>query len=131
MIAIILGILLAVPFIYLLEKLPHQKWQKTLGLGLVAVAFIYVFFAIFNSEIEWAIIELLGVAIFAVAAYPGIKKSIWFLALGWAAHVIWDIGLHSSEHIFFVPSWYPNLCIGFDLFLAVYIIYRRNQYIEH
>jgi len=64
------------------------------------------------------LIELSGVALFGVLAFFGVRRSAYFLALGWAAHVAWDLLLHPVHVSSYVPWWYPVACIGFDLVVA-------------
>ena len=50
------------------------------------------------------------------------------LALGWAAHVIWDVGMHlHGAGAEFTPAWYPAVCIGFDLVVAAAIVFGARR----
>ena len=97
------------------------------AIGLIIAALIYVGFAIWHMEYNWLPLEVGGVLIYGLLAYLGLRYSIWFLALGWASHVLWDIILHMNDSIQFVPDWYPPVCLIFDLVLAGYIIYRLKS----
>lgn len=83
-----------------------------------------LFLDLFLADFKWLLIELGGVLIYGIFAYLGVKITPWFLAIGWATHVIWDVALHWSEGIEFVPAFYPTACIGFDLIFAAFIVYR-------
>jgi len=121
-IEIVVGLFLGVGFVVL-----SRKYAPSFAVGLVVTALIYVGLAIFNGARTWIPIELAGVAIFAVFAWLGLKKSGWFLAAGWALHPLWDAGLHvySTQ---FVPRWYIGGCIGFDLLVAAYIVYSGRNF---
>ena len=64
---------------------------------LVVAALIYVGFAAFNgASKQWTWTELGGVAGYGlIALHPG-----------------------------FVPSWYPPLCLGFDVYVGVVLVVR-------
>ncbi len=115
--------------IYAFGFLSEERYKKFFAGSLMIAALIYVGFAAFGISTEtassnWLIVELIGFFIFSFFAYSGVKISAWFLAIGWIAHVLWDIGLHFGEAIAFVPSFYPPVCGGFDLVFGVYIAYR-------
>jgi hypothetical protein len=74
--------------------------------------------------LNWFLIELTGVVIYFCFAFWGVRISIWFLVIGWLSHVLWDVALHYGEGVAFVPDFYPNACIGFDIVFGVYIAYR-------
>ncbi len=98
-------------------------------LALVITALIYVGFAVVglwtnSADLNWFLLEILGVGIYFLFAFLGVKKSMWFLAIGWIAHVFWDVALHSGETATFVPKFYPPFCVGFDLVMGIYILWR-------
>ena len=51
----------------------------------------------------------------------GLRRPGW-LALGWTAHVVWDVALHLERAQPVVGAWYPLACIGFDLIVAGYLL---------
>ncbi len=116
-----LGILLAIGFILLVRRSrSYDKEKWTFAIGLVVTALIYVGLGLSDST-RWTLIELAGVPVYAIFAWLGLKKSGWFLAAGWALHPLWDAGLHGVSTPF-VPHWYIDGCIGFDLLVAGYIV---------
>ena len=126
---IIIGGLIAGLILYAFRKKNEKGVKKFFAGTLIIAALIYVAFAGFGlsngvSTSNWLIVELIGVLIYSFFAYAGVKISPWFLAIGWAAHVFWDVGLHWGADIGFVPGFYPSLCIGFDLVFAIYIAYK-------
>jgi hypothetical protein len=95
---------------------------RLLAIGLVVAALIYVVFALPGANGRWLAIETLGVALFAGVAWLGLRVSLWWLALGWVAHVGWDVGLHFDRTQPLVGAWYPLLCVGFDLVVAGFLL---------
>ena len=124
-IEIVVGLFLGVVFILLVRLSgSYAREKRSFAIGLVVTALIYVGLAFFGVSRTWILIELAGVAIFAVFAWLGLRKTGWSLALGWALHPLWDAGLHDYSTQF-VPHWYIGGCIGFDLLVAIYIAYRE------
>lgn len=122
---LIAGIVLAGGFILAARRTLNYEREKFIyGTGLVIAALIYVGFGLFSGSVAWQLIELGGVLLFAALAVLGIRRSGWFLGIGWALHVFWDLVLHDASTAF-VPRWYQFLCLGFDLFLAGYIGVRE------
>ena len=99
--------------------------QRVLALGLVIAALIYVAFAVVGRpELRWHVVEATGLVIFGFLAWWGVRRDPIWLAVGWAIHVGWDLGLHGATETF-VPGWYPAVCVGFDVLVAGYILGRQ------
>ena len=124
-IEIVVGLFLGIVFILVVRL--SGSYARSFAVGLVVTALIYVGLAVFGNSSAWIMIELAGVAIFAVFAWLGLRKTGWFLAAGWALHPLWDAGLHDYSTQF-VPHWYIGACIGFDLLVAVYIAFRGRNF---
>src|SRR6188472_4088669 len=114
------GIVLAVPVVVLARRSAPRDEARIYAAGLVIAALIYVGFAVAGgAEPRWTLIELAGLVPFAALAWLGLRSSLGWLAVGWAAHAAWDTVLHLLAGTpGFVPAWYPVVCIGFDLFMA-------------
>lgn len=124
-IAVIIGVVLALALILLARRSgKYAKEKRIYAIGLVVAALVYVGLGFFSDSTGWKVIELIGVPVYALFAWLGLKKSGWFLALGWALHVFWDAGLHGTSTPF-VPSWYIGLCLGFDVLVAGYVAVRE------
>jgi hypothetical protein len=121
----VVGVVLATGFVLLVRwSGSFTKEKHLLAIGLVVTALTYVVFGLSSDSSGWIITELAGVAIFAIFAWLGLRRSGWFLAIGWALHPAWDAGLHGYATPF-VPHWYIGACIGFDLLVAFYIGLRE------
>ncbi|WP_285641493.1 hypothetical protein [Lentzea sp. NBRC 102530] len=59
---------------------------------------------------------LLGAAVLVVSPYFGVL----LIALGWAAHAVWDLVHHVRDAV--VPRWWAEGCGVFDLVIAVTIL---------
>ena len=123
---LIIGAVSAFVFIIIIARRSAANWEKRIyAAGLFIAALIYVGFAIIGgASLNWNVIELAGLIVFTLFAVLGLKLSIWLLAAGWALHGLWDALLHMAQHEHFFPEWYPVICLGFDLIVAVYIAAR-------
>ena len=126
---IIIGALIAAGILYFYSGGSEKTLRSFFAGTLTVAALIYVGFALYGSAVGsastgWILVELIGLAIYFAFAYFGFKKSAMLLSLGWALHVVWDVALHSSTGVLFVPGFYPSMCLGFDLVFATYIFYR-------
>jgi hypothetical protein len=94
-----------------------------IGLGVTAVA--YVGFALtLGAPREHLERELVGAVLFGTAAVLGTRRWPSLLALGYTAHVLWDLFFHYAGGPAFAPSWYAMFCVGFDLPVGGYIAGR-------
>ena len=102
------------------------------AVGLVVAAVIYIGFALANGAPARALLlESFGVLPFGLLAWLGLRRSQLWLALGWAAHVAWDLGLNAGVRApAFVPSWYPVVCVSFDLLVAGYIVAQVRVWVR-
>ena len=71
---------------------------------------------------SWLGVEIFGLAVYAVLALLGYRKSPWILAAGIAAHgLVWDAIHYRSDYI---PTWYAIGCLVVDVGLGLYIAAR-------
>jgi hypothetical protein len=127
--SVLVGVVLGALFIALARAGGPRRERRVLGAGLVIAALIYVGFALRGGAPgRWLALELAGAAVFGAAAGAGVRFSTWLLALGWGAHVLWDVLLHrSGGGSTYTPAAYPWLCVGFDLLVAGYVAIGRRR----
>jgi len=118
---IMVGIVLGSGLVLLVRRSTRVGEVRLLTIGLVVTALLYVVLALAGDRRELAL-ETGGLAIFGALAWLGSRVSPIWLALGWAGHVAWDVGLHLERAQQVVPSWYPLFCVGFDLIVAGYLL---------
>lgn len=120
---IVLGAGLGGLFVLVARKQSRGIEIQMLALGLVVAAGIYIVLAVMGgADAGWLGLEATGVGVFGLLAWLGVRASPLWLALGWVAHVAWDVGLHLDRVQMFVPAWYPLLCVGFDLVVAGFLL---------
>jgi uncharacterized protein DUF6010 len=96
---------------------------RLLAFGLAVAALIYLVLALVGgADRRWLTLEVAGLGVFGMFAWLGLRVSLWWLAVGWWGHVGWDVGLHLDRAQAFVPTWYPLLCVGFDLVVAGFLL---------
>ena len=126
---IIIGAFLAIGCLLIFRQAPDKLSKAFFSKTLILAAFIYVVFAFIGFfrglvSIGWVGVELIGLALFLIFAVYGKRKSILILSFGWLLHTAWDIGLHYLPNSAFVPSFYPMLCLGFDLVFGMFLLYN-------
>ena len=101
------------------------RWRRRedlfFGIGLLVTAAFYLMAALWARELAALPLEVAGLIAFGTIGLLGIRGWRRLLAVGWIAHVGWDVLLHGGESARYAPDWYPMVCVGFDLFLAGYI----------
>lgn len=125
---ILIGIILAVISVFAIAKIYPKKDHAFWRNGLVIAALVYVIFALLGGGLDYLPLEIGGLLLYGGFAYLSKKYALYWLAIGWALHIAWDIFLHSGTATAFVPTWYPGICLGFDMVLAVYVfwVYARG-----
>jgi hypothetical protein len=118
---ILAGAVLGALFAAAARRLGGDGELRILALGLAVAALIYVGLALPSPAGRWLVVETAGVVIFGGIAWLGLRRPGW-LALGWTAHVVWDVALHLERTQPVVGAWYPLACIGFDLIVAGYLL---------
>jgi hypothetical protein len=118
---LLIGALLGALFAVAARRYGGESELRVFAVGLVVAALIYVGFALPTADGRWLMLETAGVAIFGGVAWFGVVRPAW-LATGWMAHVIWDVGLHLDRAQPVVGTGYPLACIGFDLIVAGFLL---------
>lgn len=119
---ILLGAAACAAFVFAARTLARRAELTIYAAGLSVAALVYVVsaFAVGAAPARLAV-EFAGLLTFSLVALAGLKWSPLLLALGWAAHALWDLLLHAGVHPHVVPDWYRLLCAGFDFALAAYL----------
>ena len=123
LIEIIIGMILAITSVFIVAWLFPKKDHAFWRMGLLIAALIYVGFAVFGQSWGHLPMELIGVVLYGAFVWLSKKYELYWLALGWGLHICWDIFLHTGTGTAFVPHWYPGICLGFDIVIAVYIVW--------
>ena len=124
---LIIGVVLAVPCIWLWQRWPDHFAALT-GVGLLGAVAIYPAVGLFMGVPLSEMPIQLGTFLPAmIILWLGIKWSVGFIAFGWLAHGPWDMLIHHAESIAHMPDWYPAVCLGFDLYVGGYLALHAAQ----
>lgn len=118
--AFLLGVVFSLALVCMARTYSPEGERRVYAVGLVVAAFLYVIFGVVGGAgARWLALESVSVLIYGAAAWVGLRGRPLLLALGWAAHVAWDVPLHvSGAAAEYAPRWYPWLCVSFDLVIA-------------
>lgn len=124
---LLIGLLIAMPFLLVARSRGPHREPTILAMGLIGAAIIYIGFALVWGDATWIAIEVAGLLIYGFFVLLARRYAIFWLAVGWAAHPLWDLGLHwfSPGHLV-APEWYVFACLSFDLLVAGYMLTRMN-----
>lgn len=123
----IIGFFIALPIIFLARKIFPNRDHAFWRIGLVIAAVIYPIFVLIADQPEHLPMELGGVVLYSALAWLSKKYSLYWLAIGWALHVCWDLFLHSATSTPYVPGGYAVACLGFDIAIASYILWLISK----
>lgn len=96
---------------------------------LVVIAVCYALFAAMAAPRSVLLTESFIAVGFALLAVAGFRASLWLVAAGLAGHGAFDLIHHRFIDNPGVPSWWPALCLAFDVTLgaAVALILVRRR----
>ena len=117
------GVVLALIAFLLSRFVSDVAGRTALATVLFAAAGAYFGFA-FNpaTPAMWLLIELLQTVGFGIFGLYGWRGSPYWLALGYALHPVWDVGVHYlGPGSSFAPVSYTMFCLSFDWVAAAYI----------
>lgn len=121
-ISVTVGIIGAVVLVILARLLAPRREMLVYGVGLGITAVAYLGFGLQHGAPPGHLgFELAGAVIYGALAVLGARRWPALLALGWTAHVGWDLFFHYAHGPGFAPPWYAMFCVGFDLPVGGYI----------
>ena len=120
-IAVTVGLLCAIGLVLIARIFADRRELLLYGIGLGVTAIEYIVLGLLRgAPAGYLERELMGAILFGIAALLGSRRWPLLLALGWTAHVVWDLFFHEIGSGF-APAWLPWFCVGFDLFIGGYI----------
>jgi hypothetical protein len=124
--ALLAGAVLGLATDAVLFALPPSRPGCCPGAHLAAAGGVYLGFAVADGRRSALLVqagELLGFT--ALTALAVQRDSPGLLGAGRLAHVTWDALHHRGRGPTRVRSWYPALCIGYDVAVAVPLLAGR------
>ncbi len=90
------------------------------ALSLVAIAFVYIGFAVADGRWKVIALETSVAAVFVVIAAAAITGSAWLLVVGLAGHGLKDWWQHRTHYVA-NTRWWPPFCAAVDFVVAAII----------
>jgi hypothetical protein len=132
---IISGIAAAIVIIFLSQLLSKHFTMKLIATTiLVAIAFIYVGFALKNNPANLIILESAFALFLYFLALIGYKWNNTLIAFGIILHGIWDIGHHNGILISTdVANYWPSFCFTIDIIDGVYffLVLKKHKIVNN
>jgi len=121
---LLLGVVLAGVFLTLAQLRKQDDWL-VVAIGLPVAELAYVGFGLMAGNGRWAAYDAVGVVVYRLIAWLGLRVSPRWLVLGWAAHPLWDVLMHlSGPGAEIAPQSYAVSCVPFDLIVAGFVAAR-------
>jgi hypothetical protein len=88
--------------------------------GLVAIAFVYIGFAVADGRRTVLAVECTVAGVFVVIAAAAVTGSPWLVVVGLAGHGLKDLSQHRTR---FVANtrWWPPFCLVVDWVAAIIV----------
>lgn len=86
---------------------------------LMVIASYYLLFAAIAGSPQAAVVAILSMAAFLIAAIAGFKFNLWWVVVGLLAHGVFDFVHAMIVDNAGVPLWWPPFCLGYDVVAAV------------
>ena len=119
---LLLGALLAVPYVAVGRRQRGRQARAWWAGGLVVAALIYVGFASASGAGPGALaVEVGGVVVYGLFAALGLRGYRGWLAAGWLLHPVWDLAVGAGG---VAPEWYVWACLAFDGIVGGYLLVR-------
>ncbi|MEO8505891.1 MAG: hypothetical protein ABI609_18490 [Acidobacteriota bacterium] len=103
---------------------PFAFWwlgnATVLALGLVAIAFVYVGFAVADGRPSVIAVETGVATAFVIVGAAAVTGSPWLLVIGLAGHGFKDLWQHRT-HFVANTRWWPPFCMVVDWVVATVI----------
>jgi hypothetical protein len=111
------------------------RWGAKLvvGYALIVASIWYLPLGISAGRpLSWIAVETLGIAVYVIVAFLGMRGSSWWLGLGWVTHPLWNIVLHHLGLGAGVePYWLTVSSSGFDVMVAAMIMAHEGFFLTH
>lgn len=119
--ALVIGVSLALFVGVLFTTLRLDRDRAFYPIVTIVVASYYVLFAVMGASARTVVLESSAGAVFLLFAVYGFRSSLWLVAAALAAHGIFDLVHGAAISNPGVPTWWPEICLGYDITAAAYL----------
>lgn len=95
------------------------------GLILACIGFLYIGYT--WMDVTAFIVSCIQALFFLSLAYLGIKKSSYFLIIGYFLHGVWDLIYGRLSYASLIPPHYDFFCMMYDVVIAIYLWILKHQ----
>jgi hypothetical protein len=121
-VAIVVGVVVAVPVLALAYWLSRERALDLLAVQLAAIAGVYAGSSLSLGGVDLLATEMIAIVAFVAAALFGRWESPTVLAAGYFAHGAWDAIHHLGAIATFLPEWYAPFCLGYDGIVGAFVL---------
>lgn len=107
-----------------IDQLSGRYWRGVYAAFVVALAILYVAFALWGGTGVDIVLAVAAVALFSFIAGLGVGQSPWWLPVGLALHGVWNFGYGYGLAHPGLPPGFPMLCMAYCLALAAMLCRR-------
>jgi hypothetical protein len=87
----------------------------------MVIASYYVLFAAMGGSVSALVAEAGTMAVFVAISIWGVRRNLWIVVVGLAAHGVFD-SFHAALAVdASAPAWWPTFCLAFDITAAAYV----------
>lgn len=119
MTATLIGLVSSLITILIFTFLKRIDKNTIYGLILMGIGFLYIGYT--WTDIDTAVMSLVQALFFMVLAYLGIKRSYWFLVVGYLLHGLWDFVYPLVANPDLLPPDYDYFCFTYDFIVGLYL----------
>ncbi|MEQ9438413.1 MAG: DUF6010 family protein [Cyclobacteriaceae bacterium] len=128
---LITGIVLATTIVWAARLAGFEKDRSFYPVLLIVIAFYYVLFSFQSYQIDQVLFEALIAFSFAAVALWGYHKSLFIVGVALILHGTYDLFHGFIPLSTTAPDWWPLFCLGVDVVLGIWLIYRVYRKQEH
>lgn len=120
-VGIVVGLLMAAATAAIVARFSAERALDVCAMLLPAIAAVYAGSSLAGAP-QTLVVEVTGVTAFFVVAIVGRWSLPLLVAVGYAAHGVWDL-LHDAGLLATaLPSWYGPFCAAYDWFMAAFVV---------
>ena len=131
MIAVVVGVLLAVGIAVLGKFTRFDQDRSFYSTVLVIIASYYVLFAVLDGSGRALVWELVIAVAFSAVAIIGALLLPTLVGIGITAHGLFDLVHDALIENSGVPSWWPTFCGSIDVVLGLWVIFLTRSRLKN
>lgn len=119
----VVGVLTAVAVAVFGRLSGFEKDRSFYPTILIVIGFLYVLFATLDGRTSIVLVEVAFALVFSAIALAGYREGCLIVAIGIAAHGVFDFLRQYFIEDRGVPVWWPGFCGTVDILLGLFVGY--------